>query len=138
MLIFDRENWPLHRPWFLVFLLGTIGAIVWYALAWRGAPAPPGGGSLTGIVFGLVGGSICLFEFLLWPRKRKRTWRIGRVQVWMRAHIWLGLLSLPILVLHSGFYFGASWLSLSAVLMILFLTVIASGVYGLILQQVIP
>jgi hypothetical protein len=135
MLIFDRDNWPLHRPWCALFVLGTAGAIGWYAFSCLGAEKLPGGGSLPGFTFGVIGGAICLFEFLLWPRKKKRTWRVGRVQVWMRAHIWLGLLSLPLLVLHSGFTLGGA---LSSWLMILFLVVIASGVWGLILQQVLP
>jgi hypothetical protein len=86
-------------------------------------------------LFGLAGGGICLFEFLLWPRKKFRVLRIGRAQTWMRAHIWLGLLAVPLLVLHSGFYFS----NLEATLLfILFVIVILSGIWGLILQQFIP
>ena len=76
-----------------------------------------------------------LFEFFLWPRKKLRTWRIGRAQTWMRAHIWLGLLTVPLILFHSGFHLGES---LSAVLMILFAIVIASGLWGLALQQFVP
>jgi hypothetical protein len=55
---------------------------------------------------------------------------------WMKAHIWLGLLSVALLILHSGFHF---WnLALSGVLMAVFLIVIASGFWGLALQQTIP
>jgi hypothetical protein len=138
MLIFDRENWPLHRPWCAAVAAGTVAAVAWYAFASLGARTLPGGSSLPGFTFGVVGGAICVFEFLLWPRKKKRNWRVGRVQVWMRAHIWLGLLSLPLLVLHSGFTLGGSVWSLSSVLMILFLVVIASGVWGLAMQQTLP
>ncbi len=53
----------------------------------------------------------------------------------MAAHIWLGLLSVPLLIYHCGFRWGGT---LSAALMVLFLVVIASGVWGLILQQIIP
>ena len=94
-----------------------------------------GGGSLPGFTFGVIGGLICLFEFLLWPRKALRSVRIVRVQSWMIAHIWLGLLSLPILVLHSGFHLGGS---LSRAVMVVFLVVIASGVWGLTLQNLLP
>ncbi len=87
------------------------------------------------MTFGIVGGLLILFEFALWGRKKVRAWRIGRVQDWMVAHIWLGLLTVPLLVYHSGFRWGGS---LSTVLMVLFLVVIASGVWGLVLQQVIP
>src|SRR5262249_43195604 len=58
-----------------------------------------------------------------------------RAQAWLRAHIWLGLLCLPLLVYHSGFRLGGT---LSTVLMVLLLIVIASGIWGLALQQVLP
>ncbi len=135
MLVFDSRSWPQHRPWMISTLLIAVLAIVWY-LAWSiGKSEWPGGSSLPGFTFGVVGGLICLFELLLWFRKKVRTWRIGRAQVWMRAHIWLGLLSVPLLVLHSGFRSGGD---LSTILMILFLVVIASGVWGLAFQQLIP
>jgi hypothetical protein len=113
-------------------------ACFWYAAAFFEAGAwtkRPGGWSPPGFTFGVVGGLICLFEFLLWPRKKKRAWRLGRVQVWMRAHIWLGLLAVPLLLLHSGFRWGGT---LSTILMALFLIVIASGVWGLVVQQFLP
>src|SRR5262249_56904224 len=95
----------------------------------------PSGSSLALFLFGIAGGSICLFEFLLWPRKRWRVLRLGPTKVWMRAHIWLGLLAVPLLILHSGFYFR----NLEATLLFaLFVVVILSGVWGLIMQQIIP
>jgi hypothetical protein len=71
----------------------------------------------------------------LWFRKKVRAWRIGRAQAWLRAHIWLGLVCLPLLVLHSGFRLGGV---LSTVLMVLLVIVIVSGIWGLVLQQWLP
>ncbi len=110
-------------------------ASVWYFVASASVATWPGGSSFPGFTFGVLGGLICLFEFLLWPRKKFRAWRIGRTQHWMRAHIWLGLLAVPLLIYHSGFRWGGS---LSTILMVLFLVVIASGVWGLVLQQFLP
>lgn len=134
-MLVDRNTLSEHMPWIVACLAVAGLAVFWFAAASVGQAAWPGGSSLPGFTFGVVGGSICLFEFLLWPRKKVRTWRIGRVQSWMRAHIWLGLLAVPLLVLHTGFNWGGS---LSTVLMVLFLVVIASGVWGLTLQQFIP
>ena len=64
----------------------------------------------------------------------------------MFLHIWLGLLSLPLVFGHSGFIYGRLLVDsvttsaglLSMAVMTLYLLVIASGVWGLAMQQVIP
>ncbi len=137
-MLINRDELPRHVLWIVGCLAVAALSAVWYFAAYLGSggwSVRPSGGSVPGFTFGVVGGLICLFEFLLWPRKKKRAWRLGRVQVWMRAHVWLGLLAVPILVLHSGFRWGGT---LSAVLMALFLLVIASGVWGLVVQQFLP
>lgn len=134
-MLIDRDNWGPHRPWVVLTILAAVAASIWYFYASAGADRWPGGSSLPGFTFGILGGLICAFEMLLWWRKKVRTWRIGRAQAWMRAHIWLGLLSVPLLVYHSGFRLGGP---LSTVLMVLFLVVIASGIWGLTVQQLLP
>jgi hypothetical protein len=134
-MLIDPHTWSQHRPWATGALAIALGATGWYFYAGHGPAVWPGGSSLPGFTFGVAGGLIILFEMLLWWRKKVRTWRIGRTQTWLRAHIWLGLLSVPLLVYHSGFQLGGS---LSTVLMILFLIVIASGIWGLALQQFLP
>ena len=137
-MLINRDELPRHTPWIVGCLAVAVLSAIWYTAAYLeagGWGARPSGSSLPGFTFGIVGGLICLFEFLLWPRKKKRAWRLGRVQVWMRAHIWLGLLAVPLLLLHTGFRWGGT---LSTVLMVLFLIVIASGVWGLVVQQFLP
>jgi hypothetical protein len=53
----------------------------------------------------------------------------------MRGHIWLGLLSFPLILFHGGFHFGGA---VTYTLMVLFIAVVVSGVLGLMLQQVLP
>src|SRR5262249_46816132 len=130
VLVFDRENWPLHGRWFVFILLSIGAATAWYFFEAHRQSSLPGGSSLPGFSFGVLAGMIIVFEMLLWPRKWFRTLRVGRAQVWMRAHIWMGLLCLPIVLYHSGFRLGG-WLS--TVLLVLLVLVIASGIYGLIL-----
>jgi hypothetical protein len=134
-VLIDRRNLARHIPWIAFLVLATIAASAWFFAASRGASEWPGGSSPPGLSFGILGGLLILFEFALWGRKKVRAWRIGRVKDWMAAHIWLGLLTVPLLVYHSGFRWGGS---LSALLMVLFLVVIVSGVWGLVLQQIIP
>lgn len=134
-MLINRQTWPQHRPWFILVAALALAATAWEAVAWYVAGRPPGGSSLPGFTFGVVGGLIMVFEFLLWPRKKKRVWRVGRAQTWLRAHIWLGFLLIPLILYHSGFRWGGT---LSTVLAVLFILVIASGIIGLIFQQFVP
>lgn len=134
-MLIDPKTWHQHRPWVIATVLLSVISSAWYFWFSRGLPSWPGGSSLPGFSFGVAGGLIILFEMLLWWRKKVRTWRIGRTQVWLRAHIWLGLLSVPLLVYHSGFQLGGQF---STILSVLFLLVIASGIWGLALQQFLP
>jgi hypothetical protein len=56
-------------------------------------------------------------------------------QTWMKAHIWLGLFSVPLVLLHSGGGLGGT---MTTLLMAAFALVIVSGVWGLIVQNVLP
>jgi hypothetical protein len=134
-VLINRESLPRNLAWIGVFLVGTIIAIGGYGFCSIGQSRWPGGSSPIGLLLGVLGSLLMLFEFFLWPRKKVRAWRIGSAQVWMRAHIWLGLLTVPFIVLHSGFRLGGP---LSSALMILFGIVIASGIFGLFLQQFLP
>lgn len=138
MLIFRGGNWSGHKWWAALTALVAVAAIAWSVEAWFRTGEWIGGSSLPGWILGIVSGIIIHFECLLGVRKlpRLRAVRIGRTQTWMRAHIWLGLLCVPLVLLHGGFRFAN--LRLSGVLMMLFLIVIVSGLVGLWLQQVIP
>ena len=94
-----------------------------------------GGGSLAGLACGGGAGLVIAFEMLLWPRKYFRRLRLIPARQWMAAHIWLGLASLPLAVFHTGFHLGGM---LPTVFFLLFVLTIFSGIYGLVLQNVIP
>jgi len=141
MLIFDRESWKNHRSWCAGTLIAAFIAAAWYVSYgfWWGPWTWPSGASPPGFTCGLVGGAIILFEMLLWPRKSLwRGWRLFPTKTWMIAHLWLGILALPLLLLHGGFHFQLSTSVLAAALMWLLTAVAASGVFGLVVQNVIP
>lgn len=93
------------------------------------------GGTAAGLAFGSAGFAFMIFAALLGARKRVPVYRIGRAQTWMRGHLWLGLLSLPILLFHSGFRYGHG---LTAWLMTLLIVVVLSGIFGAALQHYMP
>ncbi len=96
---------------------------------------PPSGGSPLGLTYGIAGFGAMVVVTLLALRKKFPIWRIGRTQSWMRAHLWLGALSLPLTLLHAGFLSGHG---LTSVLMWLFVVVYASGFFGAYLQHTMP
>jgi hypothetical protein len=125
-----------HKKWALGFALGTAAGAAIYAPYARMAPQGPRGSSALGLTFGILAFLLMLFAGLLGARKKAPVLRVGRVQHWMRGHLWLGLLSLPLVLYHAGFTWGAG--ALSRMLMILTVIVIASGIVGAALQHFLP
>lgn len=121
----------------MIAFAGFLASAAWFGYERWNNGVWPGGSSLPGFTFGVAGGLIIVFEMALWAKKqyRLRNLRIGRAKVWMAAHIWLGLLTAPLLWMHSGFRLGGP---LSATLLILLFIVVISGVIGLWLQSWIP
>jgi hypothetical protein len=120
-------------------MIGTVAAFVassvlyaWYA---NTEPGGPRGGTTTGLTFGIAGYALMLFAGLLGARKKIPVWRIGRAQTWMRGHLWLGLLSFPLILFHGAFAFRGP---LTGVLIVLMFLVIASGMVGAAMQHYVP
>jgi hypothetical protein len=124
-----------HRTWSIAssgILAASTVVYLRYALS---SAQGPRGGSAIGLTFGVVGFAFMIFAALLGARKRVPTWRIGRAQAWMRGHLWLGFLALPLIFFHGGFHFGGT---LTRVLMWLLIITVFSGVFGATLQHYIP
>jgi hypothetical protein len=124
-----------HRPWLVATVALAVASVILYILYSVQSPSGPRGGSAIGLTFGVGGYALMLYAGLLGARKKVPTWRIGRAQTWMRGHIWLGLFSLLLILLHGGFAFRGP---LTALLMILFFIVIASGIAGAAIQHYVP
>jgi hypothetical protein len=138
VLIGPRNFWKQHGPWLGATAGITLAAAAWWA-AWAGQTGRwPGGGTWPGLAMGTLAAAIFAFEMLL-AAKRTKLFRTARwtlsAQTWMKAHIWLGLLTVPLVVLHSGFSLGGT---LSTILVVAFALVIASGVWGLAMQNIVP
>ena len=111
----------------------VIGSVAYATYA--SGPSGVSGGSLPGLVFGLVGTAMMVFAGLLSARRQVPTWRIGSAQFWLKGHIWIGLLSVAFILFHAGFRWGGPveiglWLTTAVIIL--------SGVIGLALQHVLP
>ena len=130
-MILDRG----HRTWAIgtLLLLAALTALyAWYAGRASGGPS---GGSWWGLFFGILGTTFILFAAFLGVRKRRPHYRWGRAAFWLKGHLWLGSLSFPVICFHGGLEFGGPFTS---TLMWVFVAVVATGVWGLALQQVLP
>ncbi len=124
-----------HKPWLvatLALLALSIGGYIVFAVR---SPSGPQGGNAAGLTFGIIGYALMLYAGLLGARKKVPTMRIGRAQTWMRGHLWLGTLSLVLILFHGGFHFRGP---LTALLMTLFFIVIISGWAGAAIQHYVP
>jgi hypothetical protein len=124
-----------QRAWAVASLMILAIGLIAYVVYARQTPTGPRGGSAMGLIFGIIGFAFMIFAALLGARKRVPTWRLGRAQAWMRGHLWLGLLSLPLILFHGGFHFGGT---LTRILMWLLIITVASGVFGAALQNYVP
>lgn len=125
-----------HRGWFIGSLvLLVLGAVLYIPYAFLSVTRVSGG-SFAGLIYAGVGSAMMIFAGLLGARKKYRIWRVGRATWWMRGHLWIGFLSFPFILFHSGFRLGNG--PLTRVLMALFLVVFISGILGALLQHFIP
>lgn len=124
-----------HRPWVIATVALAIASSIAYVIYALETPGGPRGGTAMGLTFGIAGYALMLYAGLLGARKQVPTWRLGRAQTWMRGHLWLGLLSLLLILYHAGFAFRGP---LTLILMLLFFIVIGSGILGAAIQHYVP
>jgi hypothetical protein len=141
-----------HLPWFVFVVGATIFATWIYLGNFAPQKLPAGlrlpsaftqtpsehrsvGGTPVELIFGATAFAIFIFAGLLGARKKVVLWRLGTLQRWMRAHIWLTLLTVPLVLFHSGFRFGGP---MTTLLVVLYAVVMISGIYGLVLQHQLP
>jgi hypothetical protein len=130
-----HQSYLRHRNYLYLKLsvLSLAVAIVAYV-----ASRPRGGGNGStwlGYTLGVISAGLIVWLMLL--GLRKRSYQAGGVMLreWLSAHVYLGLLLIALVPLHSGFQFGWNVHTLAYVLMCV---VIASGIGGVILYGAVP
>lgn len=124
-----------HKKWAVRCAVMAVVAAAAYVPYHLWSPHGPQGGSVIGLIYGTVGYGLMLVAGALGLRKRFPTLRVGKVQRWMRAHLWFGTLSLPLILFHSGFAMGGTF---TTVLLALSFLVVFSGIFGAALQHYLP
>ena len=119
--------------WFKGALLASIAAAAAYL--WHEPPLKPYGGTWLGYTLGTIGAVLILWLMWYGVRKRRYGSRMGTVQGWLSAHVYLGTALIVIVTLHTGFELGWNVHTLAYVLMLL---VIFSGFYGVFVYLRVP
>jgi hypothetical protein len=125
-----RGGHRMHLKW-------VIATLVLAALATAGYLATPTGSTGStwhGLLFGISGSGLMLFAGLLPLGKKLARWKIVRLETLQRGHIWLGLLSVLLVLFHAGFRRGGQ---LSTALLVVLAAIIVSGIAGLFLQHLL-
>jgi hypothetical protein len=131
-VLLDRRQ----NRWALVTI--AVGVLFGGLYLWLDSrsPNPLTGGTTIGLWYGVVGSGLMIYAGMLSAHRLfPATWWMGPRKVWLRGHIWLGSLSVVFIACHAHARLGtgvalALWLVLGAIIL--------TGVYGLVLQQVLP
>ena len=134
-MIIDRTSLRDSRGWIILSLLTLIVCSVAYFIYAAQATAGPSGGSWQGLTFGGIGTAIIVFAWALTVRKWRRSARWGKTYGWLQGHVYLSIVSYPVILYHAGFHWGGP---LTRVLMWAFTICYFSGLLVLLVQQIIP
>ena len=127
ILEYARFRWFKSALW-LSLLAGA-------AYLWHDPPLKPYGGTWLGYTLGTVGALLILWLLWFGVRKRRYSSRLGTVQGWLSAHVYLGTALLVVGTLHTGFELGMNVHTLAYVLMV---ATVASGFYGVYIYLSVP
>ncbi len=130
-MLLDRT----HQKWAVVSTVILAVSAASYVMYAQVSPRGPTGGSMMGLLYGVVGTAMMVFAGMLAGKRQVPFWRIGSAQFWLRGHLWLGTLSFPMIMFHAGFGLGGL---LEQILWLFFLTVVLSGFFGLAMQHFLP
>jgi len=134
-VLIDRQSLKDSRAWIVLSLLILLVASAGYFLYVARSPSGASGGSVPGLIFGSVGTAIILFAWALTVRKWRRSARWGKAYSWLQGHVYLSIVSYPLILYHAGFHWGGP---LTGVLMWAFTICYFSGLLVLLLQQIVP
>lgn len=124
-----------RRPfWAIAALLAFLAAAGLYGSSvLRGEPRH--GGSPLGITLGIVSLILIVLLILFGWRKRAYKSNIGTLDGWLQAHLYFGILALPLVLLHGAFLFRDTLATAAFVVLAL---VVGTGLVGSLLYRALP
>lgn len=120
---------------FLQLVAGlSVAAVSWWYFAEHRHPSANRYRALV-INLGWIGTTLAMLAATLSIRKRLAYQGVGRLSVWLNAHLYLGVIAAVTISYHSGFHLGGP---LSGSLLAFFWLTVGSGLLGLWLSRTIP
>ena len=126
-----RASMMAPHPSVIALTIAVSATIVYLAMP---------GGSIASrrltFLFGICGTGMILFAGSLHLRKKIKTtkWPILGLQTWLKGHVWFGLLSILMVLLHAGFRRGGL---LATALLLVLIAILLSGLAGLMFQRLL-
>ena len=130
-MILDSSAARLWRWIGLALLAAAAGSFAW---VWARSDYLHGG-SPAGLVYGILALGLTVLLLLFGVRKRAYRSRAGKLETWLHSHVWLGLLTLVLVVFHTGLRFRDG---LAVAAFAVMAAVVASGIVGVMLYSVVP
>ena len=128
-----RDSSIIRKKWPVIFVLSLILAFVSYAFYAYNYETDAG--TLPGMAYGITG--LAMLSFLMLYKIRKHTYRfrVGSTQQWLKAHMYISVLCIIVVSMHTGFKIQGAF---SGILFASFILVAANGVFGAMLYNTIP
>jgi hypothetical protein len=109
---------------------------MWHRNLHFSAPGGVGyGGTWMGYTLGGIATALILWLLWLGIRKRRYGSSTTTLQGWLSAHVYLGVATLLVALLHSGFELG---INLHSLTLLLLAAVVVSGIYGVMMYVQVP
>lgn len=129
----NSEAGALTRRWPLLFTFATISLFAIHLFSRDVQLGQTARG--VDLAYGFTALFAALILFAYWIRANIYSRRLGSMRGWYVSHIYIGVLLVGVVYLHSGFRFTGT---LSGAMLILFFAATASGVVGAIMYAAIP
>lgn len=131
--LYQSDTNPLRSKWPLIFTLLALASLVGYFVLTDGSGATAK--TDLGLFYGIAGFSAILLLAFLRVRKAMYGVKIGSLSAWVQAHVYIGILSMLLILLHTGLRFSGAF---STLLFVLFALVVGSGIVGMLIYTITP
>jgi len=123
----------LRKRWPILFGIMLFCLILSYILYFRTGAAYSS--RTTTASYGILGFILLVILTLYSIKKRTVSYKFGSTQAWLLAHIYIGIFTLFVIIIHAGINLSGTF---SVILFFLFISVFVSGIVGVLIYRNIP